>query len=98
MAVSELYFVKHPSECKLAVVVVFRVFNVAFNNFVSHIVTVSGCDRELNFHFYSADSLKYHATNQVLFSRNSCYKSVWLSLEPAKQFCCLEAAEVLSLT
>ena len=27
----------------------------------SHITTVSGCDRELNAHFYSAASLKYHA-------------------------------------
>ena len=36
-------------------------FNVAFNNVsVSHITTVSGCDRELNAHFYSAASLKYH--------------------------------------
>ena len=35
-------------------------FNVAFNNFSHHITTVSGCDRELNAHFYSAASLKYH--------------------------------------
>ena len=26
----------------------------------SHITTVSDCDRELNAHFYSAASLKYH--------------------------------------
>ena len=26
----------------------------------SHITTVSGCDRALNAHFYSAASLKYH--------------------------------------
>ena len=34
-------------------------FNVAFNNFsvISH---MSGCNRELNAHFYSAASLKYH--------------------------------------
>ena len=32
-----------------------------FQQFVSHITTVSGCDRELNAHFYSAASLKYHA-------------------------------------
>ena len=31
-------------------------FNVAFNNFL-----VICCDRELNVHFYSAASLKYHA-------------------------------------
>ena len=36
-------------------------FNVAFNIFFSHITTVSGCDRELNAHFYSAASLKYNA-------------------------------------
>ena len=29
--------------------------------FQSYITTVSGCDRELNAHFYSAASLKYHA-------------------------------------
>ena len=34
-------------------------FNVAFNNF-SVITTVSGCDRALSAHFYSAASLKYH--------------------------------------
>ena len=31
-----------------------------FQQFLSHITTVSGCDRELNAHFYSAASLKYH--------------------------------------
>ena len=37
-------------------------FNVAFNNFsVTCITKVSGCNRELNAHFYSAASLKYHA-------------------------------------
>ena len=30
-----------------------------FRHFFSHITTVSGCDRELNAHFYSAASLKY---------------------------------------
>ena len=35
-------------------------FNVAFNNF-SVISGLSGGDRELNAHFYSAASLKYHA-------------------------------------
>ena len=29
--------------------------------FVRHIMTVSGCDRELTAHFYSAASLKVHA-------------------------------------
>ena len=33
-------------------------FNVAFN-INCHITTVSGCDRELNAHFYSAASLWY---------------------------------------
>ena len=28
--------------------------------FFSHLTAVSGCDRELNAHFYSAASLKYH--------------------------------------
>ena len=28
---------------------------------LSHIKTVSGCDREIDAHFYSAASLKYHA-------------------------------------
>ena len=31
-----------------------------FQQFFSHITTVSGCDRELNAHFYSAATLKYH--------------------------------------
>ena len=31
-------------------------FNVAFNNFS----VMSGCDRDLNDHFHSAASLKYH--------------------------------------
>ena len=31
-----------------------------FQQFFSHITTVSGCDRELNAHFYSAASLTYH--------------------------------------
>ena len=33
-------------------------FNVAFN-IICHITTVSGCDRELSAHFYSAASLWY---------------------------------------
>ena len=33
-------------------------FNIAFN-IICHITTVSGCDRELNAHFYSAASLWY---------------------------------------
>ena len=33
-------------------------FNVAFN-IICHITTVSGCDSELNAHFYSAASLWY---------------------------------------
>ena len=33
-------------------------FNVAFN-IICHIATVSGCDRELNAHFYSAASQWY---------------------------------------
>ena len=32
-----------------------------FQQFFSHIKTVSGCARELNAHFHSAASLKYHA-------------------------------------
>ena len=32
----------------------------SLSTFFSHITTVSGCDRELNAHFYSAASLKYH--------------------------------------
>ena len=31
-----------------------------FQQFFSHITMVSGCDRELSAHFYSAASLKYH--------------------------------------
>ena len=42
-------------------VVVCSGFNVTFNNFSAIVTTVSGCDRELNAYFYSADSLKYHA-------------------------------------
>ena len=33
---------------------------VQVQQFFSHITTVSGCDQELNVHFYSAASLKYH--------------------------------------
>ena len=36
-------------------------FNVTFQIFFSHITMVSGCDIELNAHFYSAVSMKYHA-------------------------------------
>ena len=36
-------------------------FKCRFQQFFSHITTVSGCDRELNAHFYSATSQKYHA-------------------------------------
>ena len=32
-----------------------------FQQSISQITTVSGCERELNAHFYSAVSLKYHA-------------------------------------
>ena len=32
-----------------------------FQQFLNHITAVSGCDRELSAHFYSAASLKYHA-------------------------------------
>ena len=32
-----------------------------FQQFFIHITKVSGCDRELSAHFYSAASLKYHA-------------------------------------
>ena len=32
-----------------------------FQQFFCHITTVPGCDREVNAHFYSAASLKYHA-------------------------------------
>ena len=32
-----------------------------FQQYFSHITTVSACDRELSVHFYSAASLKYHA-------------------------------------
>ena len=37
-------------------------FNVAFN-IICHIKTVSGCDRKLNAHFYSAASLWYQITD-----------------------------------
>ena len=33
-----------------------------FQQFFSHITTVSGCDLELNAHFYGAVSLKYHGS------------------------------------
>ena len=41
----------------LLFVLVYRRFQLSF----SHITTVSGCDRMLFAHFYSAASLKYHA-------------------------------------
>ena len=44
-------------EIKIKRCCLFR-FNVAFN-IICHITTVSGCDRELNAHFYCAASLWY---------------------------------------
>ena len=32
-----------------------------FQQFFTHITTMSGCGKEFNAHFYSAASLKYHA-------------------------------------
>ena len=46
---------------KLVVLLLFVRILGRFQQFFSHITTVSGCDRELNAHFYSAASLKYHA-------------------------------------
>ena len=43
---------------KLVCLVCLFGFNVAFN-IICHITMVSGCDRELNSHFYSAASLWY---------------------------------------
>ena len=37
----------------------------SLSTFFSHIATVSGCGRELNAHFYSAASLKYHAPDTL---------------------------------
>ena len=34
---------------------------MSLSTIFSHITMVSGCDRELSAHFYSAVSLKYHA-------------------------------------
>ena len=45
---------------KLVVLLLFVRILRRFQQFFSHITTVSGCDRELNAHFYSAASLKYH--------------------------------------
>ena len=46
---------------KLVVLLLFVRVLRRFQQFFSHITKVSGCDRELNAHFYSAASLKYHA-------------------------------------
>ena len=45
---------------KLQSLLLFVRVSCRFQQFFSHIMTVSGCDRELNAHFYSAASLKYH--------------------------------------
>ena len=47
-------------KCPLSVCVCVFWFNVVLKKKFSHITTVSGCDRELNAHFYSVASLKYH--------------------------------------
>ena len=44
----------------LSVVVVVCSSLTSLSTIFSHITTVSGCDRELIAHFYSAASLKYH--------------------------------------
>ena len=44
---------------KLVVLLLFVRILRRFQQFFSHITTVSGCDRELNAHFHSAASLKY---------------------------------------
>ena len=46
---------------KLVVLLLFVRVLRRFPHFFSHITTVSGCDRELNAHFYTAASRKYHA-------------------------------------
>ena len=46
---------------KLVVLLLFVRVLRRFQQFLSHITTVSGCDRELNARFYSAASLKFHA-------------------------------------
>ena len=45
---------------KLVVLLLFVRVLRRFPHFFSHITTVSGCDRELNAHFYTAASRKYH--------------------------------------
>ena len=45
---------------KLVVLLLFVRVLRSFPHFFSHITTVSGCDRELNAHFYTAASRKYH--------------------------------------
>ena len=46
---------------KLVVLLLFVRVLRRFPHYFSHITTVSGCDRELNAHFYTAASRKYHA-------------------------------------
>ena len=50
----------NPSTCLFVCFVFIRALS-RFQQYFSHIATVSGCGRELNAHFSSAASLKYHA-------------------------------------
>ena len=60
------------------VCVLFR-FNVLFNN---HIATVSGCDRELNAHFYNAASPWYQLPDTLLDTTPSHIILTVLALNP----------------
>ena len=49
-------------QCEHLMFVLFFVpFSCRFQQFFCHVTTMSGYDRELSAHFYSAASLKYHA-------------------------------------
>ena len=51
-----------------------------FQQYFSHITTVSGCSRELNAHFQSAASLKYHAPDTMTwYSTQSHYTDTELT-------------------
>ena len=45
----------------LALLMLFVRVKRRFQQFFSHITTISGCDMELSAHFYCVASLKYHA-------------------------------------
>ena len=60
-----VYLIKKSTRPYKVIIVVVCSGLTSISTFFSHITTVSGCDRELNAHSYSAASLKYHAPDTL---------------------------------